>query len=197
VSFFSHNFTMKVLDLQCSQSHQFEGWFGSEDDFQTQLSRGLVECPMCGQVDISKRLSAPRLNLLSSKTSRTEGLSLAQPKVTSAEAEEKSSNNVAAGSAASSETVPSNEVALALDAHTQDVQQQIQANWLKMVQLVIANTDDVGTQFADEARKMHYGETQERNIRGQVSAEESLELIEEGIPVMPLMIPSALKGPVQ
>ena len=116
---------MKVLDLQCSQSHQFEGWFGSEDDFQTQLSRGLVECPMCGQVDISKRLSAPRLNLLSSKTSRTEGLSLAQPKVTSAEAEEKSSNNVAAGSAASSETVPSNEVALALDAHTQDVQQQI------------------------------------------------------------------------
>ena len=66
-----------------------------------------------------------------------------------------------------------------------------------MVQLVIANTDDVGTQFADEARKMHYGETQERNIRGQVSAEESLELIEEGIPVMPLMIPSALKGPVQ
>ena len=188
---------MKVLDLQCSQSHQFEGWFGSEDDFQTQLSRGLVECPMCGQVDISKRLSAPRLNLLSSKTSRTEGLSLAQPKVTRAEAEEKSSNNVAAGSSASSETVPSNEVALALDAHTQDVHQQIQANWLKMVQQVIANTDDVGTQFADEARKMHYGETQERNIRGQVSAEESLELIEEGIPVMPLMIPSALKGPVQ
>lgn len=72
---------MKVLDLQCSQSHQFEGWFASEGDFQTQLSRGLVECPMCGQVEVSKRLSAPRLNLLSSKTSRTEGLSMAQPKV--------------------------------------------------------------------------------------------------------------------
>ena len=188
---------MKVLDLQCSQAHQFEGWFGSEEDFQTQLSRGLVECPMCGQVDISKRLSAPRLNLLSSKTSRTEGLSLAKAKMSSAESEDKSSNSLVMGSTASSGAAPSNEVALARDAHTQEAQQQMQANWLKMVQEVIANTDDVGTQFANEARKMHYGETQERNIRGQVSAEESLELIEEGIPVMSLMIPSALKGPVQ
>jgi len=90
----------------------------------------------------------------------------------------------------------SNEVALSNDAHTLEVQQQIQANWLKVIQQVIANTDDVGHQFADEARKMHYGETQERNIRGQVSAEESMELLEEGIPVMPLMIPAALKGSV-
>jgi hypothetical protein len=90
----------------------------------------------------------------------------------------------------------SHQVALSNDAHALEVQQQIQANWLKVVQQVIANTDDVGTQFADEARKMHYGETQERNIRGQVSVEESMELLDEGIPVMPLMIPAALKGSV-
>jgi hypothetical protein len=39
---------MKVLNLQCAHGHGFEGWFGSEDDFQDQLGRGLVECPMCG-----------------------------------------------------------------------------------------------------------------------------------------------------
>ena len=186
---------MKVLDLQCSQAHQFEGWFASEDDFQSQLSKGLVECPMCGQVDVSKRLSAPRLNLLSSKTSRTEGLSMAQPKLLPHEAERDVSPSEA--QSVPSQESASGELALAHDANAQNMQLQLQANWLKMVKEVIANTDDVGTQFADEARKMHYGETQERNIRGQVSAEESMELLEEGIPVMPLIIPSALKGPIQ
>jgi len=186
---------MKVLDLQCSQSHQFEGWFASEHDFQSQLSRGLVECPMCGQIGITKRLSAPRLNLLSSKASRTQGLSLAQSKASGSPADQ-DPNSIEAGAASSAQAPVSNEVALSNDAHTLEVQQQIQANWLKVIQQVIANTDDVGHQFADEARKMHYGETQERNIRGQVSAEESMELLEEGIPVMPLMIPAALKGSV-
>ncbi len=150
---------------------------------------------MCGQIDITKLLSAPRLNLLSSKTSRTQGLSLAQSKASGLPADQ-DPNSVEAGASSSAQVPVSNEVALSNDAHTLEVQQQIQANWLKMIQQVIANTDDVGHQFADEARKMHYGETQERNIRGQVSAEESMELLEEGIPVMPLMIPAALKGSV-
>lgn len=54
---------MKVLDLGCAQGHTFEGWFGSEADFQGQLGRGLVACPLCGDAAVSKRLSAPRLNL--------------------------------------------------------------------------------------------------------------------------------------
>jgi hypothetical protein len=53
---------MKVLNLQCAHQHGFEGWFASEEDFQDQLGRGLVECPMCGDT-ITKMLSAPRLNL--------------------------------------------------------------------------------------------------------------------------------------
>jgi hypothetical protein len=56
---------------------------------------------------------------------------------------------------------------------------------------------DVGEQFAEEARKIHYGETEHKQIRGQVSPEVTLELLEEGIPVMPLPIPEALKGPLQ
>jgi hypothetical protein len=65
-----------------------------------------------------------------------------------------------------------------------------------MVQHVMANTEDVGQDFAEEARKMHYGETEERNIRGQISLEETHSLLEEGIPVMPLPLPAALKGSV-
>ena len=59
------------------------------------------------------------------------------------------------------------------------------------------NTDDVGDQFAEEARKIHYGETKERGIRGQASADETQALIEEGIAVLPLFVPDALKGPIQ
>ena len=54
---------MKVLDLQCAAQHLFEGWFGSEEDFQNQLQGQQLQCPVCGSADIRKRLSAPRLNL--------------------------------------------------------------------------------------------------------------------------------------
>jgi hypothetical protein len=75
-----------------------------------------------------------------------------------------------------------------------EVQQQA---WLQMVKHVLTHTEDVGGQFAEEARKMHYGETPERAIRGQVSREETSALLEEGIQVMPLPMPAAIKGPVQ
>jgi len=193
----SHNLVMKVLDLQCSQEHQFEGWFGSEDDFQSQLSKGMIECPMCGEHSIVKRLSAPRLNLLASRSSRTEGLSTAQVSP-SPSASEMPNQSKSMELDVTQQTLPATtpNVALSKDQIPQELQAQMQAAWLNMVQHVMANTEDVGSQFAEEARKMHYGEVQERNIRGQVSQDESLALLEEGIPVMPLIVPNALKGPV-
>jgi hypothetical protein len=74
---------------------------------------------------------------------------------------------------------------------------QLQAAWMQMVKHVVANTEDVGAQFSEEARKMHYGETEQRNIRGQATPEETQELLEEGIQVMPLPLPESLKGPLQ
>lgn len=74
---------------------------------------------------------------------------------------------------------------------------ELQAAWLKMVRHVMAHTEDVGERFAAEARRMHYGETEERGIRGQASAEETVALLEEGISVLPLPIPKALKEPLQ
>jgi hypothetical protein len=53
---------------------------------------------------------------------------------------------------------------------------------------VMANTEDVGATFADEARKIHYGETEQRSIRGQASLQEAQALHDEGITVLPLPI---------
>lgn len=48
-------------------------------------------------------------------------------------------------------------------------------------QFILANTENVGAEFAERARRMHYGEEAHRNIRGKVSAEEAEELREEGV----------------
>jgi hypothetical protein len=50
------------------------------------------------------------------------------------------------------------------------------------------NADDVGAKFPEEARKMHYGETEHRSIYGIASPEEAKDLAEEGIEVHPLPI---------
>lgn len=73
----------------------------------------------------------------------------------------------------------------------------LHARWLQAVRHVVENTDDVGDRFANEARRIHYGEIESRGIRGQATVEERLALREEGIEVMSLPIPAALKGPVQ
>lgn len=72
-----------------------------------------------------------------------------------------------------------------------------QAQWLKAVRHVLANTEDVGRRFADEARRIHYGETAERGIRGQATPSERESLRDEGIEVTPLPLPAALKEPLQ
>ncbi len=72
----------------------------------------------------------------------------------------------------------------------------LQQLYLKAVRHVLANTEDVGERFAEEVRRMHYNEAPERGIRGTTSREEAQELAEEGIEVMPLLVPDALKQPV-
>jgi len=73
----------------------------------------------------------------------------------------------------------------------------LQAAWMKMVRHVMTNTEDVGERFPEEARKIHYGESENRGIRGQASREETEALLEEGIGVLPLPIPKALKETLQ
>ena len=73
----------------------------------------------------------------------------------------------------------------------------LQSKWLEMVRHVMTHTEDVGERFADEARRIHYGETPERGIRGQASADEREALREEGIEVHPLPMPAAFKDTLQ
>ncbi|WCM89659.1 DUF1178 family protein [Acidovorax sp. NCPPB 3576] len=162
---------MKVLDLHCAQGHAFEGWFGSEADFQSQLARDLVQCPLCGSSEIRKGLSAPRLNLGASPS----------PAAAAARASEAD----AAGTAvAAPPSMPMGDAAL-------------HAAWLRMARHIVANTEDVGPRFAQEARRMHHGEAEERGIRGQASAQEAAQLLEEGIAVLPLALPDAAKKTLQ
>lgn len=171
---------MKVLDLQCGQHHVFEGWFASEDDFQSQLVRGLLACPMCGDAQVSKKLSAPRLNLNTSRGDRNAAVHEgAYP-----------AENASADTPAATALPSVQEVANTAPA-------QLQAALLTMMRHVVANTEDVGDSFPEEARKMHYGEAEARNIRGHATPEETEELIDEGIAVMPLPLPDVLKEPLQ
>lgn len=147
---------MKVLNLQCAHGHGFEGWFASHEEFETQLTGGLVECPLCGDRKITKLLAAPRLNLGSAKPAKP-----AVPRAAPDDAESP------------------------------------EGRWLQAVRKVIAQTEDVGDRFADEARKMHYGEAEERGIRGQTTREQAQSLIDEGIPVFSLPLPPALKETLQ
>lgn len=149
---------MKVLDLQCAHGHVFEGWFASEDDFLGQCERSLVHCPLCGDASVTKKPSAPRLNL----------------------------------GAQRADSRPTQDMALV--SHGDEV---LSAAWLAVARQLVANTTDVGNRFADQARKMHYGEIEERGIRGKATPQEAQSLVEEGIDVLPFLLPEALKGTVQ
>lgn len=77
------------------------------------------------------------------------------------------------------------------------VAQPLQTQWMQAVRHMLEHTDDVGERFPEEARRIHYGEIEARGIRGRANAEERRALLEEGIEVMSLPMPPALKGPVQ
>lgn len=166
---------MKVLNLQCSQQHSFEGWFASEDDFQSQLARGLVECPMCCDNSIRKMPSAPRLNLGAYQTAGSGFESPSQQINESAGSHELTrQQNAVTNSAVGAAGAPS------------DHSPAEQAAFFTALRQMVADTEDVGDKFAHEARAMHYGDAQARSIRGKASLRETQELLQEGIDVLPL-----------
>ncbi|MBD3893280.1 DUF1178 family protein [Hydrogenophaga sp.] len=153
---------MKVYRLRCARQHEFEGWFACEADYTNQLQRQLLSCPVCGDTQIEKMLSAPRLNLHAAR------------------------NDDTATPARSPGAAPS-----ALSAS------QTQAHLLHALRQVQADCEDVGKRFADQARAMHHGDIQPRSIRGSASPAVAQELIEEGIPVLPMPDLPLLKQTLQ
>lgn len=168
---------MLVVDLHCTQGHHFEGWFGSADDLSSQQAKGLVSCPVCGDKEVVRRPSAPRLNVSHLKQEAS------QPSVREDQRDSAQAVNVSAA------PPPSPEALAKIEA--------LQAAYMQAVKHVLTHTEDVGDQFAAEARSIHHGDAPERAIRGQASLEEREALKEEGIDVVSLPIPQHLKGNVQ
>ena len=178
---------MKVLNLQCSRQHLFEGWFGSEDDFQSQFARGLVTCPTCDDTSVVKLPSAPRLNF---GAHAPHGVCVAPEQASAAEsaAPPSADSDLAAATRSGGVTAQ-------LPQSVPGVEQQ--AAFLNAIRHVLANTEDVGERFANQARAMHYGDAEPRSIRGQATQREAMELVDEGIDVMALPMPAALKETLQ
>ncbi len=153
---------MKVLDLRCGAGHPFEGWFASEDDYAAQRERGLLDCPVCGNAEVMRLPSAPRLNLSGARApvaAQTPG--------------------PASPPAGGGVPAPATEMAL----HGNAAQRFVEA-----VAELLNNTQDVGPRFAEEARRIHYGEADPRAIRGQATPEEREALADEGIEVFTLPV---------
>lgn len=127
--------------LGCGGGHEFESWFRSIGDFDTQSQAGDVACPLCGSTEITKQPMAPAV------------VSVRSPAAASAMATTDPRMNTA----------------------TLGVLRAFK-------KAVLENSEDVGTSFADEARKIHFGEAEERNIRGSSTIDEAQALAEEGVP---------------
>lgn len=143
------------FSLTCQDGHAFEGWFRDSSDFEKQLESGFLECPYCGSSDIRKALMAPAVSTSRKKEQAPAPQSIQQ-------------------------NVPSTPDPQQLASIAPQQQQVLDA--MRMLRSKITeNADDVGKRFAEEARKMHYGESERRGIYGQADATEVNELREEGV----------------
>jgi hypothetical protein len=153
---------MIVFDLLCRDGHRFEGWFGSAADFSAQKARGQLSCPSCGASQVERVPSASRFNL-----------GAPEPKApTPAKA-----SDLPAGAKPTPEMEGKDPFAIA------------QMLYSRMLDELLTRSEDVGKAFPAEARKIFYEEAPARAIRGEASAKEHEELLDEGIPVARLPVP--------
>lgn len=132
------------FSLVCDKDHDFEAWFRSNDDFDTQAKRGFVECPACGSKKVGKALMAPAVSTGRKKE----------------------------------------QIALAMG----EAQKQALAQLKALAEKVRENADYVGDRFAEEARKIHFGETEARGIYGEATLDEARSLAEDGVEFMPIPV---------
>jgi|SRR5579875_631779 hypothetical protein len=147
--------------LRCAHGHEFESWFQSGEAFETQSKSGRILCPLCQAKDVTKAIMSPAI------ASRS-GTEETKP--------------VAQGQVPSNSQAPSNSNVALLDPR--DIEARAMLNAFR--RYILKETEDVGTRFAEEARKIHDGLVQERPIHGQANVEEARALIEEGIAVLPI-----------
>jgi len=152
---------MIVFDIQCGTGHRFEGWFASAEDYDGQRRRGLLSCPSCGSEEVARVPSATRINIGAGARDVDPG-----------------TRRAAAGAPASPADAPA------------DVFARAQKLYSRFLDEVLTKSEDLGTRFPEEARRIHNNEAPARLIRGVATAEEHAALVDEGIPVARLPVPS-------
>ncbi len=147
--------------LRCTAGHEFESWFRDSASFDKQAKADLVECPSCGSTEVARALMAPAIAKAPGVKGRPEASPAATP---------------AAPPAAPAAPPPQASTAGPMPAQVLALLQRMRAE-------VEKNCDYVGRDFAEEARKMHQGESERRGIYGETSDAEAEALAEEGIEV--------------
>jgi hypothetical protein len=148
---------MILYTLRCAEGHEFESWFKDSKTYERQEKRALIPCPTCGSGKVTRALMTPRIG----KSGKTGTVEVAVPAETAAPA------------------APAAEQQMA--ALAQHMPKEMRDTLLKLRQQVEKNCDYVGGNFAEEARKIHYGEADKRGIYGETSEKEAEALVEEGI----------------
>jgi hypothetical protein len=153
--------------LQCEHGHAFESWFQNSAAFDKQAKRNLVTCPICGSAKVEKAIMAPRL-------SRADA---ADPAIVSPVAPPPSPAPAPAAA-------PAKQPLAIMSPHERELRKKLK----ELREAITRNADYVGPRFPEHARKIHYGETEQRSIYGEASPDEAKELHEEGIEFHPLPI---------
>lgn len=160
---------MILYNLRCRKDHVFETWFRDSAAYEVQSEAGAIECPVCGSKKVEKAIMAPNVTK-SAGRSRADTAEPAAVETPPPAAQTPVANTPIRGTTAKAmrEVEQSAKVRQAL----QELRRQVEDN-----------CDYVGPAFAEEARKIHYGETEERAIYGETSPEEAEALEEEGVGV--------------
>jgi len=152
---------MILFDLKCSLGHRFEGWFRNGAAYEAQAASHAITCPLCGDAKIEKAPMAPAI----AKGGRSRDHDAPPPALLSAD------------------TPPAPIVAPPVPDAVREAQAEILRHLRELRTQVEKNADYVGDRFADEARKIHYGEAEGRAIYGETSPEQAEALREEGVPI--------------
>ena len=169
---------MIKYQLICNLSHEFEGWFQTSDAFNSQNQSDLITCPVCGSANVRRALMTPNLASPKRRQRRSAvNVSKINASITGMDGGSSSLSSSQTNSMGSGDTTPSapsgvTEIGDAM-AQLRQLQRKIKAQYR-----------DVGTEFAAEARKIHYGESAPENIYGQSSDKEREALADEGIDVV-------------
>lgn len=175
---------MIKYQLICDQTHEFEGWFGDSAAFEAQQASGFLTCPVCGSADVRRALMAP--NLASPKTRKTDLAEQPGPTLApaSAQAPGQAPTPTSAPAPQTTPTSPPSPAAATLPPEAAQKMQALMTQMRALQTKIRSECRDVGDGFAEEARKMHYGEAEPEGIYGRATPEEREALDEEGIEIM-------------